>query len=100
MGRRMGARLAVSVLPTSFASQLAHDIEHGVCCASCHEYFSVAYGAPTICTTICWTRTPPDERAGFLKADRDTEERVIAGKQLRVREAAKRAQTPPTNENA
>ena len=78
----------MSVLPTSFASQLEYDRNHGTCCWECGEYFNVTYGAPTLCTTTCWTNTDPEVRGGFIKADRNTEERVIMAK--------KRNAKPPT----
>lgn len=79
----------MTYLPTedSASLQLQYDIAHGICCASCHEYFSVSYGAPTLCTTICWTRTDPEDRVGFLQADRNTEERVYHAKLNRRKEA-------------
>ena len=48
-------------------------------CAECSEPFSRDYNTPTLCNR-CWHLTPPEERGSYIKADRNTEQSVVAAK--------------------
>ena len=65
-------------LPTLATDDLL-SAARGECCFSCREPLRPALGTPCLCPH-CWRRTPADERKGLVKADRNAEQGVQAGK--------------------